>query len=128
MQTLLDFLGVPLVVEFQEASEDFPASWLADCEPGALPGLMGAVAEIEIGPAVGGGVAMPGCLLLRFLEQPLLPENVIDRVRKLRLDPLAEVHCLVHETHHRTREQAAVRLVKIQLEELDLANVPDANQ
>ena len=55
MEALIDLLGVPLVVELQEAGEDFPAGRLADREPGALLGLVEAVAEVEVVPAVGGG-------------------------------------------------------------------------
>ena len=50
-----DLLGVPLVVELQQAGEDFAAGRLADREPGALLGLVEAVAEVEVVPAVGGG-------------------------------------------------------------------------
>ncbi len=55
MEALLDFLGVALVVELQEAGEDFPTGRFADREPGALLGFVEAVAEIKIGPAVGSG-------------------------------------------------------------------------
>ena len=55
VEALGDLLGVPLVVELQEAGEDFPAGRLADREAGALLGLVEAVAEVEVGPAVGGG-------------------------------------------------------------------------
>ena len=55
MEALLDLLGVPLVVELQEAGEDFSAGRLADREPDALLGLVEAVAEVEVVPAVGGG-------------------------------------------------------------------------
>ena len=55
MEALFDFLGVPFVVELQEAGEDFPAGRLADREPDALLGLVEAVSEVKVGPAVGGG-------------------------------------------------------------------------
>ena len=55
VEALLDFLGVALVVELQQAGEDFPAGRFADREPDALLGLVEAVAEVEVGPAVGGG-------------------------------------------------------------------------
>jgi len=55
MEALLDFLVVALVVEVQEAGEDFPTGRLADRESGALLGLVEAVTEVEIGPTVGGG-------------------------------------------------------------------------
>ena len=55
MEALSDLLGVPLVVELQEAGEDFSAGGLADREADALLGLVEAVAEVEVGPAVGGG-------------------------------------------------------------------------
>ncbi|MBV8310687.1 MAG: hypothetical protein JO344_09905 [Planctomycetaceae bacterium] len=54
MEALLDFLSIAFVVELQEAGEDFPAGRLADSEPDSLLGLVEAVAEVEIGPAVGG--------------------------------------------------------------------------
>ena len=54
MEPLGNLLGVPLVVELQEPGEDFTASRFADREPGALLGLVEAVAEVEVGPAVGG--------------------------------------------------------------------------
>ena len=54
MEPLGDLLGVPLVVELQEPGEDFTASRFADREPGALLGLVEAVSEVEVGPAVGG--------------------------------------------------------------------------
>ena len=52
---LLDFLGVAFVVELQQAVEDFTAGGFADREADALLGLVEAVAEVEVGPAVGGG-------------------------------------------------------------------------
>jgi hypothetical protein len=55
VQPLGDLLGVAFVVELQEAGEDFPASGLADREPSALLGLVEAVVEVEVVPAVGGG-------------------------------------------------------------------------
>ena len=55
MEALRDLLGVPLVVELQEAGEDFTAGRFADREADALLGLVEAVAEVEVGPAVGGG-------------------------------------------------------------------------
>jgi len=55
VQSLLDLRGVTLVVELQEASENFSARGLTDRKPESLPGLMEAVAEVEIVPAVGGG-------------------------------------------------------------------------
>ena len=55
VEALGDLLGVPLVVELQEAGEDFPAGRLADRESDALLGLVEAVIEVEIKPAVGGG-------------------------------------------------------------------------
>ena len=55
MQPLLDLLGVALVVELQEAAEDFAAGGFADREADALLGFVEAVAEVEIVPAVGGG-------------------------------------------------------------------------
>jgi len=53
VEALTDLLGVPLVVELQEAGEDFAAGRLADREPGALLGLVEAVAEVV--PSAGGG-------------------------------------------------------------------------
>ena len=55
MEALRDLPSVPLVVELQQASEDLPTGRLADREPGALLGLVEAVAEVEVVPAVGGG-------------------------------------------------------------------------
>ena len=55
MEPLGNLLGVPLVVQLQEPGEDFPTSRFADREPGALFGLMEAVSEVEVAPAVGGG-------------------------------------------------------------------------
>ncbi len=53
MQPLGDFLGVAFVVELQQAGEDFTAGGFADREAEALLGFVEAVAEVEIGPAVG---------------------------------------------------------------------------
>ena len=55
VEALSHLLGVPLVVELQQPGEDFAAGRLADREPGALLGLVEAVAQVEVGPAVGGG-------------------------------------------------------------------------
>ena len=55
MESLLHFLGVAFVVELQQALQDFTAGGFADGEADALLGFVEAVAEVEIGPAVGGG-------------------------------------------------------------------------
>ena len=55
METLLDFLGVAFVVQLEETLEDFTAGGFADREANALFGLVEAVAEVEVVPAVGGG-------------------------------------------------------------------------
>ena len=55
MKSLLLFLGVAFVVELQQAVEDFTAGGFADRVADALLRLVEAVAEVEIGPAVGGG-------------------------------------------------------------------------
>ena len=55
MEALTDFLGVACVVELQEAGEDFSAGGFADRVADALLSLVEAVAEVEVGPAVGGG-------------------------------------------------------------------------
>ncbi len=58
-------------------------------------------------------------------EQSLfLPD--IDRICRQRLDLPAERHRLVHEAHNRTGEQVRFGMIQVQLEELDLADVPDA--
>src|SRR6266498_1592597 len=54
MEPLLHLLRIPLVVQLQEAGEHLAAGGLADGEADALLGLVEAVAEIEVGPAVGG--------------------------------------------------------------------------
>ena len=53
VEALLILLVVALVVELQEASEDFAAGRLANSEPGTLLGLVKAVAEVEVGPPNG---------------------------------------------------------------------------
>ena len=50
-----EFGGVAFVVEFQEAVEDGAAGGFGDGVADALFGLVGVVAEDEVGPAVGGG-------------------------------------------------------------------------
>ena len=55
MESLGDFLGVSLVIQFQEAGKDFTTSGFTDREPSALLGFVEAVTEFEVGPAVGSG-------------------------------------------------------------------------
>ena len=55
VESLLHFLGVAFVVELEQAGEDFTAGGFADRVADALLRLVEAVAEVEVGPAVGGG-------------------------------------------------------------------------
>ncbi len=55
MQSLLNFLGVAFVVQFQQTLQDFTTGGFTDGEADALLGLVEAVVECEIVPAVGGG-------------------------------------------------------------------------
>ncbi len=55
MESLLYFLGVALVVEFQQALQDFTTGGFADGEADALLGVVEAVTEFEVIPAVSGG-------------------------------------------------------------------------
>jgi len=55
VEPLGDLYGVPLVIELQEAGEDFTACGFADREPSALLGLVEAVSKVKVGPIVGGG-------------------------------------------------------------------------
>src|SRR5208283_6077034 len=55
VEPLGNLLGVPLMIELQEPGEDFTAGGFADREPASLLGLVEAVTQIEVGPAVGGG-------------------------------------------------------------------------
>ena len=48
-----DFFGVALVVEGEEAVEDFATGGFGDRESDTLFGFVEAVAEVEVGPAVG---------------------------------------------------------------------------
>jgi len=48
VQPLLDFFGIALVVELQQATEDFTAGGFADCVADALLGCVEAVAQVEI--------------------------------------------------------------------------------
>jgi hypothetical protein len=52
---LADFLGVAFVVQLQQAGQHFAASGFADRVAQPLLRLVKAVAQVEIGPAVGGG-------------------------------------------------------------------------
>jgi hypothetical protein len=49
-----DFLGVALVVQLQQASEDVTTGEFADGVTQPLLRLVEAVAQVEVGPAVGG--------------------------------------------------------------------------
>lgn len=55
MQPLSDFFGIVLVVEFQQAGKDFSAGGFAYRVAQPLLRLMEAVAQVEVGPAIGGG-------------------------------------------------------------------------
>ena len=55
MQPLRHFLGVAFVVQLKKAGENFTPGGFADREADALLRLVKAVAEVEVGPAVGGG-------------------------------------------------------------------------
>lgn len=55
MPALGDFFAVAFVVEREQAGEDLAVRGVAHGEPGALPGDVEVMAEIEIVPAVGGG-------------------------------------------------------------------------
>jgi len=55
VQPLLYFLGVALVVQLEQAGEDFTAGGFADRVADALLRRMEAVAEVEVGPTVVGG-------------------------------------------------------------------------
>src|SRR5271157_1719034 len=70
VEALLDFLGVPFVVELQEAGEDFTAGRFTDREPGALLGFVEAVPEVHVRPAVGGsdGVVHLDVEVTEFLD------------------------------------------------------------
>src|SRR5262249_12573255 len=54
VQPLPGFLGVSLVVQLQQAGENFPPGVFADRVPQPLLRLMEAVAQFEVSPAVGG--------------------------------------------------------------------------
>ncbi len=54
VESLLLFLGVSFVVEFQKALQDFMAGGFADGEADALLGFVEVMAEFKIGPAVCG--------------------------------------------------------------------------
>src|SRR5665213_1298406 len=53
VQPLLHFLGVAFVVQPEQAAEDFTAGGFTDRVTDALLRLVEAVAEVEVGPAVG---------------------------------------------------------------------------
>ena len=55
VEALPDLLGVAFVVEFQQALEDFTAGGFANCEAEAILGFVEVMAEVEVGPAIGGG-------------------------------------------------------------------------
>ena len=55
MQSLLHFFGVAFVVQLEQAGEDISAGGFADRVADALLRLVEAVAEVEVGPAIGGG-------------------------------------------------------------------------
>src|SRR5205823_48132 len=58
VQSLLNFLRKAFVVQLEQASEDFTAGWFVDRVANALLRLVEAVAEVEIGPAIGGGYGL----------------------------------------------------------------------
>src|SRR5205823_3727468 len=55
VQPLGDLLGVALVVQFQQPTEDFTPGGFADREAEALLRLVETVPQVEVGPAVGIG-------------------------------------------------------------------------
>ena len=82
VQPLLDFLGVSLVVQLQQAGEDFTAGRFADRVADALLRLVEAVAEVEVGPAVGGGdgVVHLDVKLTEFLDVGALSSGLWKRL------------------------------------------------